>query len=76
MSRRPRRTAAPYTARQCPVCKVWVYCADGPFAEGDRTKTLADWHHWEANHLDPAEATAMAIGFPMFMWNDGPVKVG
>jgi hypothetical protein len=67
-------TAQPYEARQCPACRVWVFTAGGPFAEGDRTKTMADWLHWEANHLDPAEADKVAIGFPFFWWNTVPVE--
>lgn len=71
------KTAPPYTARRCPVCGEWVYCADGPFAEGDPTKTVADWNHWEARHLDPATDTGpgSAVGFPFFDWNDEPVDI-
>lgn len=66
--------AGPYTSRQCPTCKVWVYCADGPFAEGDRTKTLADWEHWEKHHL--ATSVRDPLGFPFFPWNEASVEVG
>jgi hypothetical protein len=66
--------AGPYTSRQCPVCKVWVYCADGPFAENDRTKTLADWEHWEKHHA--ASAPRDRLGFPFFPWNEASVEVG
>lgn len=45
-------TAAPFAARRCPACKTWIYTADGPFSEGDPTRTVADWLHWEAEHLD------------------------
>jgi hypothetical protein len=69
-----RLMAQPYDARQCPKCKVWVFTAAGPFAEGDPTKTVADWLHWEAEHLDPAEADKPAIGFPFFSYNDEPVE--
>jgi hypothetical protein len=62
--------AAPYDARQCPVCKVWVYVAAGPFSEGDRTKTVADWNHWEAFHLTP-ETSEM---YPFFPFNDSVVQ--
>ena len=66
--------AAPYTARQCPICKTWVYTADGPFAEDDETKTIADFDHWARLHADPAELNKAAIGFPFFTWNDQPVE--
>jgi hypothetical protein len=68
--------AEPYTARQCPICKTWVYCADGPFAEDppDPTKTLADYDHWANFHADPALLNLPAVGFPYFDWNDEPVE--
>ena len=44
------RTAEPYTARLCTICNEWVYVADGPFAENDRTKTLADTQHYKEVH--------------------------
>jgi hypothetical protein len=66
--------AAPYEARQCPRCETWVYCAGGPFSEGDRTKTLADWNHWERHHLADADRAGTSIGFPYFPWNQTPVE--
>jgi len=65
-------TAEPYTARRCPDCEVWVYVADGPFAEGDRTKTLADADHYERHH-QPAPVEG-AFGFPYFDWNTETVQ--
>lgn len=66
--------AQPYDARLCPECGVWVYTADGPFAEGDRTKTEADWLHWRDEHLTEADRISPSvIGFPFFTYNDGPV---
>lgn len=62
-------TAAPYEARQCPECKVWVYTAAGPFAEGDPTKTMADCLHYERAHADKVERFGNAIGFPYFNYN-------
>lgn len=62
--------AEPYTARQCTVCDVWVYIADGPFFEGDPTKSAADYLHWEAEHATPAELAGNVIGFPFFSFND------
>lgn len=66
--------AEPYDARQCPECETWVYTAAGPFAEGDRTKTMADWLHWERFHLEEHPTPATAIGFPFFDYNDTPVE--
>lgn len=65
--------AEPWTARQCPTCGVWVYVADGPFAEDDPTKSLTDWFHWRDEHLPDEDRGAVAIGFPFFMYNDQPV---
>lgn len=64
--------AEPYTARQCPECETWVYVADGPFAEGDPTKTLADTLHWERLHLEKSPATS--FGRPYFYFNETPVE--
>jgi hypothetical protein len=64
--------ASPYNARQCPECKVWVYTADGPFAEGDRTKTVADANHWEREHPDAVSQEVRDCGmfsFPHFPYN-------
>jgi hypothetical protein len=69
------RIAEPYTARRCDICDTWIYCADGPFAEGDPTKTIADYDHWAAHHATPAELAGPVIGFPYMPWNDGPVKI-
>lgn len=68
--------AQPYEARQCPECRVWIYTAAGPFAEGDPTKTEADWLHWEAEHLpvEELEHSVGAIGFPFFPYNEEPVE--
>ncbi len=66
-------TAEPYTTRRCPECETWVYVDDGPFAENDPTKTVADWLHWERLHLDEADR-ASAIGFPYFNFNETPVE--
>ncbi len=66
--------AAPYEARQCPECKVWVYTAAGPFAEGDETKTMADCLHYERDHADKVERLGNAIGFPYFSYNEKPVR--
>ena len=65
--------AEPYTARQCPECDTWVYVDDGPFAENDPTKTVADWRHWERLHLYEADQ-GDAIGFPYFNFNETPVE--
>lgn len=70
------QAAQPYEARRCPECHLWIYTAAGPFAEGDPTKTEADWLHWEAEHL-PEEETAreaLSIGFPFFPYNEEPVE--
>lgn len=68
--------AQPYDARQCPECGVWVYTADGPFAENDRTKTEADWLHWRDEHGSGGddEIAPGVIGFPFFRYNDEPVQ--
>lgn len=66
-------TAEPYTARQCPDCNVWVYCDDGPFAENDRTKTVADWLHYRDEHMPADDAGKSVIGFPYFSYNDTAV---
>lgn len=65
--------AEPYTARRCPACETWVYVAGGPFAEGDPTKTVADWLHWQRLHLDDGD-TATTIGFPYFYFNETAVE--
>lgn len=69
-----------WTARRCPDCNVWIYCDDGPFAEGDRTKTEADWLHYSRFHtptVNPGGITGVngadVIGFPYFEWNEVPV---
>lgn len=67
--------AGPYEARQCPICKVWVYTAAGPFGEdGDPTKTLADYLHWENEHSVGAEAAAAVVSFPFFDYNTTSVQ--
>lgn len=66
-------TAQAYDARQCPICQTWVYTAAGPFAEGDATKTLADYEHWAAEHATAEELNQQAVGFPYFSFNDTPV---
>ena len=66
--------AAPYDARQCPICETWIYIAAGPFAEGDATKTLADFYHWAGKHATPEELSATAVGFPFFDYNAEPVE--
>ena len=66
----PTIEAAPYTARRCDECDTWIYCADGPFAEGDPTKTLADAVHYEAVHgVEPGPV----VSFPFMSWNDETV---
>jgi len=63
-------TAPPYTAAQCPECKVWVLTSEGPFSEGDRTKSYADWLHWRDEHLDPTTADeSRPQMFPYFFGN-------
>lgn len=64
-----RVQAEPFTARRCPECGVWVYTDDGPFAEGDRTKTLADFEHWEREH--EGKGTDF---IPFFPYNEEPVE--
>lgn len=66
--------APPFTARQCRDCGVWIFVAYGPFAEGDRTKTVADYLHYEAEHLSAEEAAKVAVGFPYMPWNEEPVE--
>lgn len=66
--------AAPYNARQCPECKVWVYTAAGPFAEGDRSKTVADFNHWAENHMPEEDRGKTTIGFPYFGYNTRLVR--
>lgn len=69
------RTADVYEAAQCPDCKVWIYTAGGPFAEGgDRTKPLADAEHWETEHATDEERSGAVFGFPYFFANDKPVE--
>jgi hypothetical protein len=69
------QTAQPYEARRCPECHLWIYTAAGPFAEGDPTKTEADWLHWQAEHLTEEDRLAPnAIGFPFFCYNDEPAE--
>lgn len=65
-------TAGPYEARQCPACQQWIYTAAGPFAEGDRTKTLADADHWEREHANPSDGPV--FGFPFFSFNEKAVE--
>jgi hypothetical protein len=67
--------APPFTARQCPICKQWIYCANGPFAEDDPTKTLADWYHYDREHRPAGTGNEAVVGFPFFDWNDEPVEV-
>jgi hypothetical protein len=67
------RKAAPYEARRCPTCGLWVFTAAGPFFEDDPTKTGADYLHWEAEHATPDELAAMTISFPFFDYNTEPV---
>jgi hypothetical protein len=67
-------TAKPYTARQCTVCHKWIYVDNGPFAEdGDRTKTLADAEHYEAEHATADDYTdangGRVFGFPYMAYN-------
>lgn len=65
------KTAKPFEARYCPECDAWIYTADGPFAEDDRTKTVADYIHWAVEHsLDLPDADDF---FPFFDWNDKTV---
>lgn len=65
-----------YTARQCTVCSKWVYCADGPFAEGDRTKTLADVNHLNDEHGDVFKREGERVwSFPFMYWNDKAIAV-
>jgi hypothetical protein len=66
--------ARPYEACQCPECGEWVYAAAGPFAEGDRTKPLAAWLHWQRYHLTADEAAQTVIGFPYFRFNDQAIE--
>ena len=70
--------AEPYMARQCPECKLWIFVDDGPFAENDRTKTLADVQHWEAEHVKPEDYThvrgARVLGIPYMHWNEDTVE--
>lgn len=70
-------TAQPYEARRCPECNVWVYTAAGPFAEGDRTKTLADILHAETEH-DPERGASTAgtvvTECAWFPYNEEPVQ--
>lgn len=67
--------AEPYDAGQCPICKVWVYLAAGPFAEdNDPTKPLADYNHWAREHATPEELSGSVIGFPFFSYNEQSVE--
>jgi hypothetical protein len=56
--------AAPFTAKQCPECKVWIH--------HDPTSAITtDYIHWKIEH----EATEPedCIGFPYFFWNEETV---
>lgn len=71
--------AEPYTARECPECLLWIYCDDGPIAEGDRTKTLADLRHFEQEHGALLSTRASASGasvtsYPYMRWNERVVE--
>jgi hypothetical protein len=67
--------AEPYDARQCPVCKAWIYTAVGPFAEdNDPTKTLADYEHWATEHATEDQLSNFVIRYPYFDYNDQPVE--
>ena len=71
----PTWHAEPYDARLCPVCETWIYVADGPFAEGDPTKPLADFNHWRREHATEEEKIPGAtVTFPFFDYNDEPVE--
>jgi len=65
--------AQPFEARQCPICKLWIFTAAGPFAEGDPTKTQADYYHWEAAHATAEQLNASPVAFPYFTFNKEPV---
>lgn len=67
-------SAPPYTARQCPECKVWVYVDLAPFGEDDPTKSLRDCFHWEREHATDDEKGAAVFGFPFFTYNDATVE--
>ena len=70
------RTAEPYTAQQCPVCEMWFYVMDGPFAEGgDRTKPYSDFLHFEEHHPELLQGDENVLGIPYCSWNDEPVEV-
>jgi hypothetical protein len=72
-------SAAPYDAKQCPICQTWVYVARGPFAENDRSKPIADFEHYEREHATPADystspTSAVVFGIPYFPYNDTRVN--
>lgn len=74
---RPGQTviAEPYDARQCPFCKVWIFTAAGPFAEGDPTKTFAEILHIERQHPDLVEGEPGSFRLvPFCDYNEEPVE--
>lgn len=70
-----RIAAGPYMARKCPICGVWVFTDAGPFGEGDPTKTVADWDHYEAEHQAEHEGDdGPVLGMPFFQHNEVGVE--
>jgi|TARA_Y100000401_G_C8276477_1_gene201123 hypothetical protein len=55
-----------YTAQFCSECEKWIYVADGPFAENDRTKPMMGDLHYQTFHPD-------ADQFKYMFWNEKPV---
>lgn len=74
----PRIQAGAYEARRCPDCGHWIFTGAGPFAEGDRTKTVAELNHYERFHAEQVEQADGPMGsvgmFPFMRFNEAPVE--